>query len=129
LSAEEDSKSSFKVAGVVRTGALRNSLAGLAEAWRHEGAFRQVSVLAVVLIAIACVLPLTAVERALLVGPAILAVVVELLNSGIEAAIDRISLERHPLAKRAKDVASAAVFLALVLLAAMWVIILPAALL
>jgi len=115
---EDPSKSPFKVGDVmVRTGALKNSFDGYADAWRNEGAFRQVVILAVVLVAIACVLPVSALERALLIASPLLVVVVELLNSGIEAAIDRISLERHPLSKRAKDVASAAVLTSLVLLA------------
>ena len=122
--AEDTTKSPFKVAdGMVRTGALRNSLDGYASAWRHEAAFRQVVLLAVVLIAIACGLPVGAVERALLIATALLVVVVELVNSGIEAAIDRISMERHPLAKRAKDVASAAVLTALVLLGVVWILV------
>ena len=122
--AEDLSRSPFKVAdGIVRTGALKNSLDGYAAAWRHEAAFRQVAVLAVALIAIACFLPVGAVERALLIASALAVVAVELVNSGIEAAIDRISMERHPLAKRAKDVASAAVLTALVLLAVVWTLV------
>lgn len=123
-SAEDKSKSPFKVAdGMVRTGALRNSLDGYADAWRNEGAFRQVVLLAAVLIPIACLLPITALERALLIAATLQVIVVELLNSGIEAAIDRISMERHPLAKRAKDVASAAVLTALVLLGVVWILV------
>ena len=109
--------------GMVRTGALRNSLDGYAAAWRHEAAFRQVTSLAAIFTAIACFLPVSGVERALLIASALLAVLVELLNSGIEAAIDRISLERHPLSKRAKDVASAAVMTSLVLLAVVWILV------
>ena len=121
---QDTSKSPFKVAeGVIRTGALKNSFAGYADAWRNEAAFRQVVLLGAALVAIACALPLTAVERALLIAVALLVVVVELVNSGIEAAIDRVSLERHPLSKRAKDVASAAVMTSLVLAAAVWVLV------
>ena len=121
---EDVSKSPFKVAdGMVRTGALKNSLDGLADAWRHEGAFRQVAMLAAVLVVVACILPVGGAERALLVGSALLAIIVELMNSGIEAAVDRISLERHPLSKRAKDVASAAVMTSLVLLAVVWILV------
>ena len=121
---KQPSKSPFKVGdAMIRTGALKNSFDGFADAWRNEGAFRQVTVLAAVLSAIACFLASGGVERALLIGSALLVVVVELLNSGIEAAIDRISLERHPLAKRAKDVASAAVMTSLVLLAVVWILV------
>ena len=101
-----------------------NSCAGLAAAWRNEAAFRQEVVMAVLLIPIAFLLTPVAVERALLVGTVILVMVVELLNSCVEAAIDRISLERHPLSKHAKDVGSAAVLMALVLLATVWLIVL-----
>lgn len=122
--AKDSSKSPFKVGdGLVRTGALRNSLDGFADAWRNEGAFRQVAVLAGVLVAIACVLPVGAVERALLIATPLLVIVVELVNSGIEAAVDRVSMERHPLAKRAKDVASAAVMTSLALLAVVWLLV------
>ena len=121
---QDSSKSPFKVAdGMVRTSALRNSLAGIRDAWRHEAAFRQVAVLAAVLVAIACVLPVGATERALLMASALLVIVVELMNSGIEAAIDRISLDLHPLSKRAKDVASAAVMTSLVLLGVVWLLV------
>jgi len=121
---KDTSKSPFKVGdAMIRTGALKNSFDGFADAWRNEGAFRQVTMLAAVLSVIACFLPLGGMERALLIGSALLAIVVELLNSGIEAAIDRISLERHPLSKRAKDVASAAVMTSLVLLAVVWILV------
>ena len=101
-----------------------NSCAGLASAWRAEAAFRQEIVMAVLLIPIAFVLTPVPVERAMLIAPILLVMVVELLNSCIEAAIDRISLERHPLSKHAKDVGSAAVLVALVLLATVWMVIL-----
>ena len=80
--------------------------------------------MAVLLIPIAFILTPVPVERAMLIAPILLVMVVELLNSCIEAAIDRISLERHPLSKHAKDVGSAAVMMALVLLATVWVVIL-----
>ena len=101
-----------------------NSLAGLASAWRNEAAFRQEVVMTALLVPVAFILTPVAVERALLVGTTILVMVVELLNSCIEAAIDRISLDHHPLSKHAKDVGSAAVLMALVLLAAVWLIVL-----
>jgi diacylglycerol kinase (ATP) len=101
-----------------------NSCAGLVSAWRNEAAFRQEVVMAVILIPVAFVLTPVSVERALLIAAVLLVIVVELVNSGIEATIDRISLERHPLSKHAKDVGSAAVLVALVLLATVWMVIL-----
>ena len=101
-----------------------NSCAGLAAAWRREAAFRQELVMTALLIPIAFVLTPVPVERALLVGATLLVMVVELLNSCVEAAIDRISLEPHPLSRHAKDVGSAAVLMALVLLASVWLIVL-----
>ena len=109
--------------------ALLNTLAGLAEAWRHESSFRQEVALAAILIPIACWVPVAAVERALLVAVVLLVLIVELLNSSVETAIDRISFEQHPLSKRAKDIGSAAVFVALVLCVAVWAIILTPAIL
>jgi diacylglycerol kinase (ATP) len=108
--------------------AFFNSIAGLADAWRHESAFRQEILLAIVLIPAACWIPVSAVERALLIGTVLLVMIVELLNTSVEAAIDRISFDRHSLSKRAKDIGSAAVFLTLVLLAVVWGLILPHAL-
>ena len=115
--------------GLVRVvHAFFNSLAGLADAWRHESAFRQEILLAAVLIPIACYVPVTNVERALLIGSVLLVLIVELLNSSVEAAIDRISFDHHSLSKRAKDIGSAAVFVSLVLCAIVWFLILPPAL-
>ena len=96
------------------------SLAGLRAAWRGESAFRQESLLCVVLIPAAFWLGTTAVERALLVGSCLLVLIVELLNSGIEAAVDRIGSEHHDLSGRAKDLGSAAVFLSLALVVVVW---------
>ncbi len=104
--------------------ACSNSCAGLASAWRAEAAFRQEIVMAVLLIPIAFILTPVPVERAVLIAAILLVMVVELINSCIEAAIDRISLERHPLSRHAKDVGSAAVLMALVLLATVWAVIL-----
>lgn len=106
------------LARVVRAGL--NSLAGLASAYRSEAAFRQEVWLAAVLIPAAFWVGRTTVERLLLVGSVLLVMIVELLNSAIEAVVDRISLERHPLSKHAKDVGSAAVLLALVNCVAVW---------
>lgn len=104
--------------------ALFNSLAGLGDAWRHESAFRQEIVLAAVLLPVALTVPVEGFERALLVATVLLVLVVELLNSSVEAAIDRISLDRHQLSKRAKDLGSAAVLVTLALLAAVWALVL-----
>ena len=101
-----------------------NSCAGLADAWRHESAFRQEIMLAAALIPVAWLLPVTRGERALLIASVLLVMIVELLNTGVEVAIDRISFEHHSLSKRAKDIGSAAVFLALLLLAMVWAIVL-----
>jgi len=106
--------------------ATRYSIAGLAEAARHEAAFRQELLLAAVLVPLGLLLGRTGLERALLVGSVLLVLVVELLNSAVEATVDRISLEKHPLAKRAKDLGSAAVMLSLVMLGTVWLLVLAA---
>ncbi|HNU11971.1 MAG TPA: diacylglycerol kinase [Rubrivivax sp.] len=100
--------------------AARYSAAGLAAAWRHESAFRQELLLALPMLPASFWLGATWGERALLAGTVLLVLIVELLNSGIEATIDRISLERHELSGRAKDYGSAAVMLALLLCGATW---------
>ena len=111
--------------GVVRIWhAFFHSCAGLADAWRHESAFRQEIVLAAILIPTALAVPASPVERALLIASVLLVMIVELLNTGVEVAIDRISFEHHSLSKRAKDIGSAAVLVALVLLATVWGIVL-----
>ena len=96
------------------------SLAGLATAYRSESAFRQEFWLAALLIPLAFWVGRGWVEVAVLVGSTMLVLIVELLNSGIEAAIDRVSFELHDLSKRAKDYASAAVLLSLLLCACVW---------
>lgn len=96
------------------------SLNGMAAAFRHESAFRQETCLAVVLVPLAFWLGSSWVEVALLAGSVLLVLIVELLNSAIEATVDRISFELHDLAKRAKDFGSAAVFMALALCGVIW---------
>ena len=96
------------------------SMAGLVTAYRGESAFRQESWFAAALLPAAVWLGRTWVEVALLAGSVLLVLIVELLNSGIEAAIDRVSFELHELSKRAKDLASAAVFLSLLTCAGIW---------
>jgi diacylglycerol kinase (ATP) len=104
--------------------AFHYSLDGFAAAYRHEDAFRQELLLALVLVPLGFWLGQGGVEKALLVGSVLLVLLVELINSAIEATVDRISLDDHLLAKRAKDIGSAAVLLALALLAMVWGLIL-----
>ena len=103
--------------------ASRYSLDGLSAAL-SEAAFRQELLLAVVLVPLGVFLGTTGMERALLAGSVLLVLVVELLNSGIEAAVDRVSLEDHALSKRAKDLGSAAVMVALINAAVVWLLVL-----
>ena len=99
--------------------ALGYSMAGLRAAW-GEAAFRQEALLAVVLVPAACWLGQGWLETMVLIASVVAVMVVELLNTGIEAAIDRIGPERHPLSKKAKDMGSAAVLLALLTMIAVW---------
>ena len=100
------------------------SWAGLIAAFRHEDAFRQEVYLAALLIPLAFYLGDTGIERALMIGAVLGVLIVELLNSAIEAAVDRISLEHHQLIKRAKDMGSAAVMIALVNVVIVWGLVL-----
>jgi diacylglycerol kinase (ATP) len=104
--------------------ATRYSVEGLVAAVKGEAAFRQELALAIVLVPLGIWLGEDGTQRALLAGSVLLVLVVELLNSALEAAVDRISEERHPLAKRAKDLASAAVMLSLAAGALVWLLIL-----
>ena len=126
----EMSESPFKgKKGLIRiVHAFFNSVAGLQDAWRNESAFRQEVLLAAILLPVACLVHVTNVERAILIASVLLVMIVELLNTGVEAAIDRISFDHHSLSKRAKDIGSAAVFVSLVLCAVVWLLILPPAL-
>ncbi|KQQ62160.1 MULTISPECIES: diacylglycerol kinase [Pseudomonas] len=100
------------------------SFDGLRAAFTGEAAFRQLVLLNVVLVPVSFLLQVSRVERAVLIAVCLLALIVELLNSAIEAAIDRISLERHPLSKNAKDMGSAAQFVALTMIVLVWAVIL-----
>jgi diacylglycerol kinase (ATP) len=100
------------------------SVRGIAGAFREEEAFRQELFFACVALPLGLWLGRSGVERALLVGPVLLVLIVELLNSAIEATVDRIGLERHALAGLAKDIGSAAVLLSFVLLGLVWVLVL-----
>lgn len=104
--------------------ATRYTIDGLVAAWRHEEAFRQELVIAAVLLPVALWLPLSAVERVLLIGSLLLVLIVELLNTAIEVAVDRDSVEIDALGKRAKDYGSAAVMIALLAAGMTWVTIL-----
>jgi diacylglycerol kinase (ATP) len=100
------------------------SFDGLRAAFTGEAAFRQLVLLNVVLVPLSFLLHVSRVERAVLIAVCLLALIVELLNSAIEAAIDRISLDRHPLSKNAKDMGSAAQFVALTMIVLVWAVIL-----
>lgn len=104
--------------------AFKYSCAGLREAFRNEDAFRQEVLLACVLIPAAFLLEQDMLRRALMIACVVLLLIVELLNSAIEATVDRISLDSHRLAKRAKDIGSAAVLLGLLNLAVVWALVL-----
>ena len=102
--------------------ALFYSIDGLRAAYRHEDAFRQEVWLAAALIPLAFFVPASNIGRALMIASVLLVLIVELVNSAIEAAIDRISLDHHNLSKRAKDVGSAAVMIALLNAVATWLL-------
>jgi diacylglycerol kinase (ATP) len=104
--------------------AFGTSLRGIAGAFREEAAFRQELALAMVVIPLGLWLGKNGIERALLIAPMFLVLVVELINSAIEATVDRIGLERHTLSGLAKDIGSAAVLMSLLLLAVVWLLVL-----
>ena len=111
--------------GITRVwNAFHYSMAGLAAAYRNEDAFRQEVWLAAVLVPLALWLPASGTGKALMIASVLLVIIIELLNSGLEATVDRISLDQHHLAKRAKDIGSAAVFVALVNVVAVWGLVL-----
>lgn len=115
----------LKPSGITRVlRAFGNSLKGFHGAFREEAAFRQELALAVVAIPLGLWLGQDGVERALLVAPVLLILIVELLNSAIEATVDRIGMERHQLSGLAKDIGSAAVMLSFVLLGTVWLLVL-----
>lgn len=111
--------------GLVRIwNAFHYSLDGLVSAYRHESAFRQELWLGMVMAAVAVLLPASLVQMALLLGSVLLVLITELLNSAVEAVVDRVSAERHDLAKRAKDMGSAAVFISLASCVIVWGLVL-----
>lgn len=115
----------YKPRGLTRVlRALGASLRGLAGAFRDEAAFRQELAFAAVVIPLGLWLGRSGIERALLIAPVLLILIVELVNSAIEATVDRIGFERHALAGLAKDIGSAAVLMSFVLLTAVWLLVL-----
>src|SRR5271169_805763 len=100
------------------------SLDGLRSAYKHEAAFRQETLLAVLLVPLALWLPGSHIGKVLMICSVLLVIIVELLNSAIEAIVDRISLDQHELAKRAKDIGSAAVLVSLVNVLVVWGLVL-----
>ena len=114
-----------KPTGLIRVvNAFGNTWKGYIGAFREEAAFRQELALCAVLFPLGLWLGDSGIERALLVGPIFIILIVELLNSGIEATVDRIGLERHQLSGLAKDLGSAAVFTSFALLAVVWALVL-----
>ena len=100
------------------------SLAGFKAAYQHEAAFRQIVLINVILIPVTFFLDVTRIEQAVLIAVCLLAMIVELFNSAIEAVVDRVSLDKHPLSKNAKDMGSAAQFVAQTIIIATWLLIL-----
>jgi diacylglycerol kinase (ATP) len=100
------------------------SLAGFKAAYQNEAAFRQIVWINLILIPITFFIDVSSVEQALMIGVCLLAIIVELFNSALEAVVDRVSLERHPLSKNAKDMGSAAQFVAQSIIFFTWIIIL-----
>ena len=104
--------------------AFGNSMKGFAGVYKNEAAFRQELLLAVILTPLGLYLGHSGIERALLIGSVLLVLIVEILNSSIEAVVDRIGMERHELSGLAKDMGSAAVFLSLAMVAITWLLVL-----
>ena len=113
--------------GLIRLwNAFGYSIAGFRAAYKHEDAFRQEAHLAAILIPLAFWLPAGLIGRAMMISSVLLVIVVELLNSAIEATVDRCSLESHDLAKRAKDIGSAAVLVSILIAVTVWTLVLMA---
>lgn len=100
------------------------SIAGFKAAFSNEEAFRQIVWINIILIPISFFVDASRVEQALMIGVCLLAIIIELLNSAIEAVVDRISLDQHPLSKNAKDMGSAAQFVGLSIIVVVWLLIL-----
>lgn len=123
---KEQAVSEFKSKSGLRRifSAFLYSVDGFISAWKNEHAFRQELVLVIIGIIIALFLPVSAFEKLMMISVLLLILVVELINSAIEAVVDRVSLERHTLSKNAKDFGSAAVLLTFLIALATWVVIL-----
>ena len=104
--------------------ATQYSIAGFKAAFQNEAAFRQIVLINIVLIPTSCFLQVSRVEHAMMIAVCLFALIVELFNSAIEAVVDRVSLDQHPLSKNAKDMGSAAQFVALAIIFFTWLIIL-----
>ena len=100
------------------------ALQGLRAAWQHEDAFRQEVLIAAIAIPVALLLPVSSFGKAMMIASILLVLIIELLNSALETAVDHTSLEQHPLAKRAKDIASAAVLLSIINALVVWGLVL-----
>lgn len=113
-----------KATGLIRIWkALLYSLDGFGAAFKYEAAFRQEVILSAILIPIAVVLPISVVHKALLLGSIFIVLIVELLNSAVEWVVDYVSTSRHPFAKRAKDMGSAAVLFSLINCGMIWALV------
>jgi diacylglycerol kinase (ATP) len=99
------------------------ALQGLRAAWQHEDAFRQEVLVAAIAVPVALLLPVEPLGKVMMIASILLVLIIELINSALEAAVDHTSLEQHPLARRAKDIASAAVLLSIVNALVVWVLV------
>ncbi|MBC3936704.1 diacylglycerol kinase [Undibacterium rugosum] len=126
MSEQEPAVSEFKSKSGLRRifSAFFYSVDGFRAAWRNEHAFRQELVLVIIGIIVALMLPVSAFEKLMMIAVLLQILVVELINSAIEAVVDRVSLERHRLSKNAKDFGSAAVLLTLIMAIATWAVVL-----
>lgn len=126
MSEKEQAVSEFKSKSGLRRifSAFFYSIDGFRSAWKNEHAFRQELVLVIIGVVIALILPVSAFEKLMMIAVLMLILVVELINSAIEAVVDRVSLERHTLSKNAKDFGSAAVLLTFLIAVATWAVIL-----
>ncbi len=104
--------------------AMGYAVAGLKAAWQNEHSFRQEIVMVLILTVTALVLPISAFQKMFLIAVLVFVLIVELINSAIEAIVDRVSLEKHPLSKNAKDMGSAAVMLSIFVAAGCWIVVL-----
>lgn len=104
--------------------AIRYSLQGFAAAWRDEHAFRQELMVVTPLVVVAAFLPVTPTQKALLIGSMLLIIIAELLNSAVEAVVDLVTVDHHEMAKKAKDIGSAAVMMCFTNAAVIWGLVL-----